>query len=66
MNLIRINSIVPRRVLPRGIRHRLCHLRLAQDALKIPVVGLLTSVAVVGQAFAQAATPSTDGIGAQL
>ncbi len=60
------NSIVPARAIPRGIRLHSSRARAVAVSVKAPIAGLLASVALVGQALAQAATPSTAGIGAQM
>jgi hypothetical protein len=60
------NSIVPMRLQPRGVRLHATRARTRLLALKTPLVGALGSIVLVGHAFAQAATPSTAGIGAQV
>ncbi|MEA2728002.1 MAG: hypothetical protein QOF70_2477 [Acetobacteraceae bacterium] len=66
MNIKHNNSIVPTRLQPRGIRLHATSARNLLAGFKTTAVGLLTSVALVGHAVAQAATPSTAGIGAQV
>jgi hypothetical protein len=65
VNIKRNNSIVPMPLQPRGIR---LHATRAHSTLafKTPLVGVMGSIALVGHALAQAATPSTAGIGAQI
>jgi hypothetical protein len=60
------NSIVPMRLRPRGVRLHATRARTMLLAFKTPLVGALGSIVLVGHAFAQAATPSTAGIGAQV
>ena len=66
MNIKHHNSIVPARALPRGVRlasfPNVQRLRTAAVGATTLVGSLMISVA----AFAQAATPSTAGIGAQM
>ena len=66
MNIKHNNSIVPTRLFPRGIRLHATRARILLSSVKTPVAGLLISAVVAGHAFAQAATPSTAGIGAQI
>ena len=63
MNTNHNNSIVPAGVQPRGIR--LQSARVRHFAAGIVSAGL-TSLALIAPALAQAATPSTSGIGAQM
>jgi hypothetical protein len=60
------NAIVPTRLQPRGIRGHAARARDLLVRFKVPAAGVLTSVFLMGQAFAQAATPSTAGTGAQV
>jgi hypothetical protein len=66
VNIKHNNSIVPTRLFPRGIRLHATRARTLLSSVKTPVTGLLISAVVAGHAFAQAATPSTAGIGAQV
>ena len=66
MNIKHTNAIVPMRLQPRGIRLHATRARNAVLGFKAPLVGALASMAMAGHAFAQAATPSTQGIGAQV
>jgi len=54
------------RAVPRSVALHIPQPYDVMKSLKIPFVGLMASVALVGQALAQAATPSTAGIGAQM
>jgi hypothetical protein len=66
VNIKHNNSIVPTRLFPRGIRLHATRARTLLSSAKTPIAGLLISAVVAGHAFAQAATPSTAGIGAQV
>lgn len=66
MNIKQNNPIMPMRLQPRGIRFHATRARNRLLAFKTPLLGALGSIVLVGHAFAQAATPSTAGIGAQV
>jgi hypothetical protein len=66
VNIKLTNSIVPLGAVPRGKRGVGIRARDTLASCKAPVAGLLASVMLAGHAFAQAATPSTAGIGAQV
>lgn len=66
MNITHNNAIVPKRLQPHGIRLHTTRARNALAGFKAPVASLLGSVLLTSHAFAQAATPSTAGIGAQV
>ena len=63
MNINHNNSSVPAGVQPRGLRHPSARMRHLAAGF---VSAGLTSLALISHAFAQAATPSTAGIGAQM
>jgi hypothetical protein len=61
-----ITSMVSTRALPHGVRRHVTRTRDKVGGFMAPVAGVLMSMALAGHAFAQAATPSTAGIGAQV
>jgi len=65
VNLNDDNPIVPARIFPPGDLANGARARAVAIAAAAPLAGLLASVALAGQALAQA-TPSTAGIGAQM
>jgi hypothetical protein len=66
LNFNHNNPIVPMRFPPRRIRLRVARARNAIFGLTAPIVGALASMVIAGHAFAQTATASTAGIGAQV
>jgi hypothetical protein len=66
VNIKHANAIVPMRLQLRGIRLHATRARNVVMRFKAPAAGLLSSVLLASHAFAQAATPSTAGIGAQV
>jgi hypothetical protein len=60
------NSIVPLKAIPRSKRGIVVRAHDSVAGFKIPAAGLLASVLLAEHAFAQTATPSTAGIGAQV
>jgi hypothetical protein len=66
VNIKLTNSIVPLGAIPRSKRGVGVRVRDAFAGFKAPASGLLASAMLAGHAFAQAATPSTAGIGAQV
>jgi hypothetical protein len=60
------SPIVPMPLLPHRNRLRVTRVRNATFGLTAPIAGALASVAIAGHAFAQTATASTAGIGAQV
>ena len=66
MNIQLRNSVIPHRAIPRSKRGVTPRVRDAFTRFKALAAGVLASVLLAGQAFAQAATPSTAGIGAQV
>ncbi|WP_216850173.1 hypothetical protein, partial [Acidisoma sp. L85] len=60
------NAAVSPRLQLRGVRLRAARARYAIFGFTAPVAGAVASMAITAHAFAQAATPSTAGIGAQV